>query len=82
MTKVPSLSYDKVIRALRRDGWVLPEHVAHHRRLLLLQLADLLLDRAGRDEPIRDHGAVLADAVRAVDRPRTAEKPAFFGELT
>ena len=22
MTKVPSLSYDRVIRALRRDGWV------------------------------------------------------------
>jgi len=33
MTKVPSLSYDRVIRALRRDGWVVVRQRGSHIRL-------------------------------------------------
>jgi predicted RNA binding protein YcfA (HicA-like mRNA interferase family) len=33
MTKVPSLSYDQVIRALRRDGWVVVRQRGSHIRL-------------------------------------------------
>ena len=33
MTKVPSLNYDKVIRALRRDGWVVVRQKGSHIRL-------------------------------------------------
>ena len=33
MTKVPSLNYDKVIRALRRDGWVVIRQRGSHIRL-------------------------------------------------
>ena len=33
MTKVPSLNYEKVIRALRRDGWVVIRQRGSHIRL-------------------------------------------------
>jgi len=33
MTKVPSLNYDKVIRALQRDGWVIVRQRGSHIRL-------------------------------------------------
>ena len=33
MTKVPSLSYERVIRALRRDGWVVVRQKGSHIRL-------------------------------------------------
>jgi predicted RNA binding protein YcfA (HicA-like mRNA interferase family) len=33
MTKVPSLNYDQVIRALRRDGWVVVRQRGSHIRL-------------------------------------------------
>ena len=33
MTKVPSINYDKVIRALRRDGWVVVRQRGSHIRL-------------------------------------------------
>lgn len=33
MTKVPSLPYDQVIRALRRDGWVVVRQKGSHVRL-------------------------------------------------
>ncbi len=33
MTKVPSLGYHKVIRALRRDGWVVVRQKGSHIRL-------------------------------------------------
>lgn len=34
MTKVPSLNYDQVVRALRRDGWVVVRQRGSHIRLL------------------------------------------------
>jgi len=33
MTKVPSLNYDKIIRALRRNGWVVVRQRGSHIRL-------------------------------------------------
>ena len=33
MTKVPSLHYDQVVRALRRDGWVVVRQRGSHIRL-------------------------------------------------
>ena len=33
MTKVPSLSYERVIRALQRDGWVVVRQKGSHIRL-------------------------------------------------
>lgn len=33
MTKVPSLNYDLVVRALRRDGWVIVRQRGSHIRL-------------------------------------------------
>ncbi|NQT80157.1 MAG: type II toxin-antitoxin system HicA family toxin [Candidatus Aminicenantes bacterium] len=33
MTKVPSLNYNQVIRALRRDGWVIIRQKGSHIRL-------------------------------------------------
>ena len=33
MTKVPSLSYQKVIKALRRDGWIVVRQRGNHIRL-------------------------------------------------
>lgn len=33
MSKVPSLSYDAILRALRRDGWVVVRQKGSHIRL-------------------------------------------------
>lgn len=33
MSKVPSLNYDQVVRALRRDGWVIVRQRGSHIRL-------------------------------------------------
>ena len=33
MSKVPSLNYDKIIRALQRDGWVVVRQRGSHIRL-------------------------------------------------
>ena len=33
MTKVPSLNFDKVVRALRRDGWIVIRQKGSHIRL-------------------------------------------------
>jgi predicted RNA binding protein YcfA (HicA-like mRNA interferase family) len=33
MTKVPSLNYEQVVRALRRDGWVIVRQRGSHIRL-------------------------------------------------
>jgi predicted RNA binding protein YcfA (HicA-like mRNA interferase family) len=33
MSKVPSLSYDQIIRALQRDGWVVVRQKGSHVRL-------------------------------------------------
>jgi predicted RNA binding protein YcfA (HicA-like mRNA interferase family) len=33
MSKIPSLNYDKVIKALQRDGWVIVRQRGSHIRL-------------------------------------------------
>ena len=33
MSKVPSLSYDRIVRAVQRDGWVLVRQKGSHLRL-------------------------------------------------
>lgn len=33
MSKVPSLAYDKIVRALQRDGWVVVRQKGSHIRL-------------------------------------------------
>ncbi len=33
MSKIPSLNYDKVIKALQRDGWVIVKQKGSHIRL-------------------------------------------------
>jgi predicted RNA binding protein YcfA (HicA-like mRNA interferase family) len=33
MTKIPSLNYERVIRALRRDGWIVVRQKGSHIRL-------------------------------------------------
>ncbi len=33
MSKIPSLNYDKVIKALQRDGWVVVRQKGSHIRL-------------------------------------------------
>src|SRR5579862_394708 len=43
------------------------EDVAHQGGLALLQIPDFLFDSAAADQPVGDHGAVLANAVGAVD---------------
>ena len=45
---------------------VLAEHARHELLLLALEQLDLLLDRAGRDEPVGGHDLGLADAVGAI----------------
>jgi predicted RNA binding protein YcfA (HicA-like mRNA interferase family) len=33
MTKIPSVAYDKIVRALQRDGWVVVRQKGSHIRL-------------------------------------------------
>src|SRR5437867_3854494 len=57
------------IAALERAGEaVLADDVAGQGRLLLLELPDLFLDRALGEHAVGDDGAILADAMSAVDR--------------
>jgi predicted RNA binding protein YcfA (HicA-like mRNA interferase family) len=42
MTKVPSLGYERVIRALQRDGWVVVRQKGSHIRLQKHLLAETL----------------------------------------
>jgi len=36
MTKIPSVAYDRVVRALQRDGWVVVRQKGNHIRLQVL----------------------------------------------
>src|SRR5262249_41389383 len=57
----------QVVFGERAREAALAEHVADQLGLALLQVPDLLFDRADGEQAVRDHRAVLADAVRAVD---------------
>jgi len=42
MSKVPSLSYDRIVRALQRDGWVVVRQKGSHIRLQKHTLSETL----------------------------------------
>lgn len=53
MTKVPSLNYDVVIRALRRDGWVIVCQRGSHIRLQKHTAAEPLKVTVPAHRPIK-----------------------------
>lgn len=53
MTKVPSLNYDVVIRALRRDGWVIVRQRGSHIRLQKHTAAETLKVTVPAHRPIK-----------------------------
>ncbi len=53
MTKVPSVSYEKVIKALQRDGWVVVRQKGSHIRLQKHTKEDLLKLTIPAHKPIK-----------------------------
>ena len=53
MSKVPSLNYDKVIKALRRDGWIVIRQRGSHIRLQKRTGDDLLKLTIPAHRPIK-----------------------------
>jgi len=53
MTKVPSLGYDKVITALKRDGWVVVRQRGSHIRLQKRTPAEVLKIIVPAHRPIK-----------------------------
>jgi predicted RNA binding protein YcfA (HicA-like mRNA interferase family) len=53
MTKVPSLFYDKVIRALQRDGWVVVRQRGSHIRLHRRTVTETLKITVPAHRPIK-----------------------------
>ena len=72
MTKVPSLNYDKVIRALRRDGWVIVRQRGSHIRLQKNVDADTLKIIVPAHRPIKRStlSHILKQACTPLDRFR------------
>jgi predicted RNA binding protein YcfA (HicA-like mRNA interferase family) len=53
MTKVPSLPYDQVIRALQRDGWVVVRQKGSHVRIQKHTPAEMLKLTIPAHRPIK-----------------------------
>ena len=53
MTKVPSLSYDKVLQALGRDGWIIVRQKGSHIRLHKRTLSETLKLTIPAHRPIK-----------------------------
>ncbi len=53
MTKVPSLQYEKVINALKRDGWVVVRQKGSHIRLQKHTAAEVLKLTVPAHRPIK-----------------------------
>jgi len=53
MTKIPSLSYDKVIRVLQRAGWVVVRQKGSHIRLQKRTLDEVLKLTIPAHKPIK-----------------------------
>ena len=53
MSKVPSLNYDRVLRALRRDGWVIVRQKGSHIRMQKSTLNDTLKITIPAHSPIK-----------------------------
>ncbi len=69
MSKVPSLSYDKVIRALQRDGWVMVRTKGSHMRLQKHILNETLKLTIPAHQPVKRStlAHILKQARLAVD---------------
>ncbi len=53
MSKVPSLSYDRIIRALHRDGWVVVRQKGSHVRLQKHTSSDTLKLTVPAHRPVK-----------------------------
>ncbi|MEX0727844.1 MAG: type II toxin-antitoxin system HicA family toxin [Planctomycetaceae bacterium] len=53
MSKVPSLNYDEVIRALQRDGWVVVRQRGSHVRLQKRTTAETLKITVPAHRPVK-----------------------------
>ena len=53
MSKVPSLNYDKVIKALQRDGWVVVRQRGSHIRMQKHLLDEVLKTTIPAHKPIK-----------------------------
>jgi predicted RNA binding protein YcfA (HicA-like mRNA interferase family) len=69
MTKVPSLSYEKVIKALQRDGWVVVRQKGSHIRLQKHTRSETLKITVPAHRPIKRStlSHILKDAKLDVD---------------
>ena len=62
MNKIPSLNYDKVIKALQRDGWVIVRQKGSHIRLQKRVENDTLKIIVPAHKPIK--GSTLAHILK------------------
>ena len=53
MRKVPSLNYDRVIKALKRDGWIIVRQKGSHIRLQKTTLTETLKTTIPTHRPIK-----------------------------
>ena len=53
MSKVPSLSYDRIVRALQRDGWALVRQKGSHLRLQKRLAEELLKVTVPAHRPVK-----------------------------
>jgi predicted RNA binding protein YcfA (HicA-like mRNA interferase family) len=53
MTKVPSLAYDQIIRALQRDGWVVVRQKGSHVRLQKHTSTEVLKLTVSANRPVK-----------------------------
>ena len=53
MSKVPSLNYDKIVRALQRDGWVVVRQRGSHIRMQKNLLEEVLKLTIPAHKPIK-----------------------------
>jgi predicted RNA binding protein YcfA (HicA-like mRNA interferase family) len=53
MSKVPSLNYDKVIHALRRDGWIVVRQKGSHIRMQKATMDETLKITIPAHKPIK-----------------------------
>lgn len=70
MSKVPSLSYEKVIAALKRDGWVVVRQRGSHIRLQKHTRTDVLKITVPAHRPIKRStlSHILKQAHLSVDK--------------
>jgi predicted RNA binding protein YcfA (HicA-like mRNA interferase family) len=70
MSKVPSLSYEKIINALKRDGWVVIRQKGSHVRLHKHTLTEVLKLTVPAHQPVKRStlARILKQARLSVDQ--------------